>query len=64
MLFRSTHWQRIDQPLREARTGKKIANFTRVETFGYPVLGWVKAIIDREDPKLFRFEVRPYTPKP
>ena len=43
LIHGDTHWQRIDQPLREARTGKKIANFTRVETFGYPVLGWVRS---------------------
>lgn len=53
-----THWQRIDHPLRHPETGKTVANFTRVETFGYPFLGWVKVFIDSESPSLFRFEVR------
>jgi hypothetical protein len=53
-----THWQRIDHPLRHPETKERIANFTRVETFGYPYLGWVKVIIDNESPALFRFEVR------
>ena len=55
-----THWQRIDQPLRHPKTKLPISNFTRLETFGYPVMGWVKVIIDDQLPQLFRFEVRPY----
>ena len=53
-----THWQRIDHPLRSE--GAPVANFTRLESFGYPFMGWVKVIIDSETPGLFRFEVRPY----
>jgi hypothetical protein len=37
-----------------------LANFTRAETFGYPIMGWVKVIIDDRDPQLFRFEVHPH----
>lgn len=55
-----THWQRIDQPLRHPKTKLPMTNFTRLETFGYPVMGWVKVIIDDELPQLFRFEVHPY----
>lgn len=51
-----THWQRIDQPLRHPASGKRLNNFTRIETFGYPYLGWVKVYIDTEQPSLFRFE--------
>lgn len=57
-----THWQRIDQPLRHPATSKRIANFTRVETFGFPFMGWVKVIIDSEAPRLFRFETRDHKP--
>jgi hypothetical protein len=53
-----THWQRIDQPLHHPVSGKKLANFTRVETFGYPYMGWVTAFIDTQSPRLFRFEAR------
>ena len=53
-----THWQRIDHPLRHPESRKKIASFTRVETFGFPFLGWVNVIIDTQTPDLFRFEIR------
>lgn len=50
-----THTSRIDQPLRDTQ-GKTLANFTRVETHGYPLMGWTKGFIDTEQPRLFRFE--------
>ncbi|HRH15517.1 MAG TPA: hypothetical protein PK225_14365 [Azonexus sp.] len=56
-----THASRIDQPLRDG-TGIRIANFTRVETFGYPLMGWTRGIIDPDSPALFRFETHPWPP--
>lgn len=50
-----SHISRIDHPLRDAK-GKPLDNFTRVETFGYPVMGWTRGTIDTEAAKLFRFE--------
>lgn len=55
-----THWQRIDRPLRHAASGRALANFTRVETFGYPVMGWVQLFIDSGEAGLFRFVVHPH----
>ncbi|MGE5470498.1 MAG: metallophosphoesterase [Bacteroidota bacterium] len=55
-----SHISRIDRPLRDA-SGKTIANFTRVETFGYPLMGWTRGIIDTDSPTLFRFETHPWT---
>ena len=55
-----THWNRIDRPLRYPESTKAIANFTRIETFGYPFMGWVTITIDADDPALFRFAVNPY----
>lgn len=55
-----THWHRIDHPLRHPASGKRLSNFTRVETFGYPYLGWVKVYVDTEQPSLFRFESHPW----
>ena len=55
-----THYHRIDQPLRNPKSGATIGNFTRVETYGSPTMGWVKGTVDPADPKLFRFEARPY----
>ncbi len=57
-----THISRIDQPMRD-RTGKTLGNLTRVETFGYPLMGWTNGIIDTENPGLFRFEPHPWPPK-
>ena len=58
-----THYQRIDHPMRHPRTKKRVENFTRLETFGFPFMGWVKVFIDDTTPSLFRFEIRPYQPE-
>lgn len=57
-----THESRIDHPMRDAQ-GKRLSNFTRVETFGYPAMGWTRGIIDTDSPALFRFETYPWPPK-
>ncbi len=59
-----SHTQRIDQPLRDPHTRQRIANFTRVETFGSPKIGWVKGFADPQEPKVFRFEAKPYRLNP
>lgn len=51
-----THYFRVDKPMTDEETGRIIANFTRVETFGSPNAHWVRAIVDPKDPNLFRFE--------
>lgn len=58
-----THSFQINQPLRHPTTREPLANFTRVETFGYPLMGWVKGVIDSEAPGLFRFEAHPWQPE-
>ena len=55
-----THWHQINQPMLDPTTRRVVKNFTRVETFGYPFFGWVKATVDVADPKVFRFEARPW----
>lgn len=53
-----THWQKIDQPMLDS-TGKEwVKNFTRVETFGSPFMGWIKVTVDATDPQVFRFSPR------
>jgi len=54
-----THISRIDQPLRDHH-GRTNFRFTRVETHGYPLMGWTLGIIDTERPTLFRFETYPW----
>ena len=56
-----THISRIDKPLRDDH-GQRIANFTRVETFGYPLMGWTRGIIDSDTTELFRFESNAWPP--
>lgn len=64
LIHGDTHWHRIDQPLFDPATGRRVANFTRLETFGYPIMGWAKIIIDTESPSLFRFESHTYRSGP
>jgi len=56
-----SHISLIDKPLRDKRGGQ-ITNFTRVETFGYPAMGWTRCIIDTESSALLRFETHPWPP--
>lgn len=56
-----THWNRIDQPLLDQQQ-RPLSNVTRLETFGYPLMGWTRVIIDPEFPTLFRFENHPWPP--
>ena len=64
LLHGDTHMARIDHPLRHAQGGARLENFTRVETFGYPIMGWVLGTIDSDDPALFHFSLQPQGPSP
>lgn len=55
-----SHWHQINQPLLDPVTQQGLKNFTRVETFGYPFPGWVKATVDARDPQVFQFSPRPW----
>lgn len=57
-----THFQRIDQPLRDPASGEAVANFTRLETYGSPFMGWVKVDVEPGRQPLFRYTARPYSP--
>jgi len=50
-----THIQRIDRPMTSSTSGERVENFTRVETFGSPEVGWVRAGVDTSDPEVFAF---------
>ena len=49
-----THNYQVDQPFADA-TGATIANITRVETYGSPIVGWVKVTVDPTGPRVFSF---------
>ena len=50
-----SHYFRIDQPLLGRRSGRRIENFTRVETFGNPDVHWLRVSVDWRDPNVFQF---------
>lgn len=56
-----THNSQIDHPLRDS-DGKRIKRFTRIETFGYPTMGWTRGVIDTNAKHLFRFETYAWPP--
>jgi hypothetical protein len=47
------HRYRIDQPLRDRATGRRLETFTRVEVFGAPEVDWVRIDVDPANPRLF-----------
>lgn len=53
-----SHYFRIDQPLVSSKSGRRIENFTRVETFGNPDVHWILGAVDSRDPNVFQFERR------
>ena len=48
-----THRFRIDHPMVDPATLKRVDHFTRIESFGSPFVDWIKVTIDPENPKLF-----------
>ncbi|HMV17008.1 MAG TPA: hypothetical protein PLN96_04690 [Zoogloea sp.] len=63
LIHGDTHLHRIDQPLKDPASGETIRNFTRLETYGSPFMGWVKVAVAPGERPLFRFQSRPYTPR-
>lgn len=53
-----THYFRIDKPLVGTISKRRLENFTRVETFGYPDVHWLRVRVDWRDPNLFSFYPR------
>jgi len=57
-----SHNSRLDHPLRDSK-GKRLKRFTRIETFGYPTMGWTQVVIDTESSKLFSIKAHPWPAK-
>ena len=53
-----SHVQRVDQPLRDRDTGRPLPNFTRLETYGSPDIGWVRVVVDSVAGRIIAFEPR------
>lgn len=57
-----THSYQLNQPLLDAAGQRVLDNFTRVETDGYPFMGWVRGTVDAADPRVFRFTPLRWSP--
>jgi hypothetical protein len=51
-----THFYRVDNPLDEPKEPPTFKNFTRLETFGHPAVGWVRVAVDPSRPGIFTFK--------
>jgi hypothetical protein len=47
-----THRFRVDQPLVDPATHARVAQFTRIESFGSPFVDWIKVTLDPARPGL------------
>ncbi len=48
-----SHYFRYDKPLHHHASGKRIENFSRVETFGGSDVHWLRIKVDSDDPQVF-----------
>ena len=53
-----SHYFRVDKPLRSKRDGRRLSNFTRVETFGSSDVHWIEVRVDPAGANVFSFEQR------
>jgi hypothetical protein len=53
-----SHYFRIDKPMIAASSGRRVENFTRVETFGENDNHWLRVGVDPGNPNVFAFDQR------
>jgi hypothetical protein len=53
-----THEFHVDHPLAHPETGQPLANFTRLETYGSPDIGWVRVVVDSATGRVLEYEPR------
>ena len=58
LIHGDSHTQRVDHPLRDRGTGEPLANFTRLETYGAPDIGWVRVVVDSVAGRIVDYEPR------
>jgi len=56
LIHGDSHQQRVDHPLRDRTTGETLTNFTRLETFGSPDIGWVRVVVDSVAGRIVSYE--------
>ena len=57
LIHGDSHLQRYDQPLKD-ENGVPAPNFSRVETFGSPNIGWVRVVVDSVAGRIVAVEPR------
>jgi len=63
LLHGDQHVLTIDQPLTD-RHGRPLANFTRVQCYGSPLMGWVRIVIDPAALPVLSITPNAYSPTP
>ena len=53
-----SHEYRVDHPLMRPGTSQPLDNFTRLETYGSPDIGWVRVVVDSVAGRVVEFEPR------
>ncbi|HEX2211080.1 MAG TPA: hypothetical protein VHG93_25580 [Longimicrobium sp.] len=57
LIHGDTHHARVDHPLRD-RGGEAYRNFTRVESYGSPDIGWTRVVVDSVAGRVTAYEPR------
>lgn len=57
LIHGDSHVERVDHPLKDAG-GRVYGNFTRLETFGSPDIGWVRVVVDTVAGRITTYELR------
>jgi hypothetical protein len=58
LIHGDSHHYIVDNPLMRPGTNEPLANFTRLETFGSPDIGWVRVVVDSVAGRVVDFEPR------
>ncbi|MBI2403643.1 MAG: hypothetical protein HYV20_13095 [Gemmatimonadetes bacterium] len=58
LIHGDSHELLVDHPLRDRTTGQPLSNFTRLETYGAPDIGWVRVVVDSVAGRIVEFEPR------
>ena len=58
LIHGDSHEYLVDHPLMDPTSGAPLPNFTRLETFGSPDIGWVRVVVDTVQARFVAFEPR------
>jgi hypothetical protein len=53
-----SHEYRVDNPIKRAGTDSVLSNFTRLETYGSPDIGWVRVVVDTVAGRVVSYQPR------